>query len=158
MDRESWHAAVHGVAKSWTWLSNWTELEMWKRSISGCLMSRPQIKKNHHFELSSFSLQQQWTIPWSDRDEKGCIQQPANQLSGWTKKNSKALPKVKICTKKGHGQCLDVCCWSDPLQLSESQWNHYIWEVCSANWWDTPKIAMPEASIGQHGGPNSSPQ
>ena len=26
MDRESWHAAVHGVAKSWTWLSNWTEL------------------------------------------------------------------------------------------------------------------------------------
>ena len=25
-DREAWHAAVHGVAKSWTWLSNWTEL------------------------------------------------------------------------------------------------------------------------------------
>ena len=24
MDREDWHAAVHGVAKSWTWLSNWT--------------------------------------------------------------------------------------------------------------------------------------
>ena len=26
MDRESWHAAVHGVAKSWTWLSYWSEL------------------------------------------------------------------------------------------------------------------------------------
>ena len=25
MDSEAWHAAVHGVAKSWTWLSNWTE-------------------------------------------------------------------------------------------------------------------------------------
>ena len=24
MDREAWHAAVHGVAKSWTWLSDWT--------------------------------------------------------------------------------------------------------------------------------------
>ena len=23
-DREAWHAAIHGVAKSWTWLSNWT--------------------------------------------------------------------------------------------------------------------------------------
>ena len=26
MDREAWGAAVHGVAKSWTQLSNWTEL------------------------------------------------------------------------------------------------------------------------------------
>ena len=26
MDREAWGAAVHGVTKSWTWLSNWTEL------------------------------------------------------------------------------------------------------------------------------------
>ena len=26
MDREAWHAVIHGVAKSWTWLSNWTEL------------------------------------------------------------------------------------------------------------------------------------
>ena len=26
MDGEAWHAAVHGVAKSRTWLSNWTDL------------------------------------------------------------------------------------------------------------------------------------
>ena len=26
MDREAWRAATHGVAKSWTWLSDWTEL------------------------------------------------------------------------------------------------------------------------------------
>ena len=26
MDREAWHAAIHGVAKSWTRLSDWTEL------------------------------------------------------------------------------------------------------------------------------------
>ena len=31
MDREAWRAAVHGVAKSWTWLSDWTEL------LSSCL-------------------------------------------------------------------------------------------------------------------------
>ena len=26
MDREAWHAAIHGVAKSRTWLSDWTEM------------------------------------------------------------------------------------------------------------------------------------
>ena len=26
MDREAWHATIHGVAKSWTRLSDWTEL------------------------------------------------------------------------------------------------------------------------------------
>ena len=26
MDREAWHAVVHGIRKSWTWLSDWTEL------------------------------------------------------------------------------------------------------------------------------------
>ena len=29
VDREDWRAAVHGVAKSRTWLSNWTELSWW---------------------------------------------------------------------------------------------------------------------------------
>ena len=28
MDREAWRAAIHGVAKSWTWLSNWTKLKV----------------------------------------------------------------------------------------------------------------------------------
>ena len=26
MDREAWRAEIHGVAKSWTWVSDWTEL------------------------------------------------------------------------------------------------------------------------------------
>ena len=33
MDREAWHAAVHEVAKSRTWLSNWTELNFGLLSV-----------------------------------------------------------------------------------------------------------------------------
>ena len=35
MDSEAWHAAVHGVAKSQTWLSDWTELNWTWNSIAG---------------------------------------------------------------------------------------------------------------------------
>ena len=43
MDREAWRAATHGVAKSQTWLSDWTELN-WQPfnfsffSINGCVI------------------------------------------------------------------------------------------------------------------------
>ena len=29
IDREAWHVAAHGVTKSRTWLSDWTELSCW---------------------------------------------------------------------------------------------------------------------------------
>ena len=36
LEREAWHVAVHGVAKSWTQLNDWTELmatcKKWKRA------------------------------------------------------------------------------------------------------------------------------
>ena len=40
IDREAWRAAVHGVAKSWTRLSNWTELNWSYISISTHRWSR----------------------------------------------------------------------------------------------------------------------
>ena len=36
MDREAWHAEIHGVAKSWTWLSDWTELNWWSNTHVAC--------------------------------------------------------------------------------------------------------------------------
>ena len=41
MDREAWHPVIHGVAKSQTWLSNWTEMN-WTEPVlkkCGCMSS-----------------------------------------------------------------------------------------------------------------------
>ena len=39
MDREAWRAVVHGVTKSWTWLSDWTELNIENEGVSCLVMS-----------------------------------------------------------------------------------------------------------------------
>ena len=42
MDREAWRGAIHGIAKSWTWLSNWTEVN-WTEEFPG----GPVVKTQH---------------------------------------------------------------------------------------------------------------
>ena len=59
MDRKAWCAVVHGVIKSWTWLSDWTELE--SRSSGAGLASgtvRSRCSKNvlqYHLPSSLYS-------------------------------------------------------------------------------------------------------
>ena len=48
MDREAWRAAVHGVAKSWTWLSDWTEL---KRKYCPYSQFLTLLKTNHFYSI-----------------------------------------------------------------------------------------------------------
>ena len=43
MDREAWHAAIHGVTKSRTQLSDWTELN-WKEISPGISLERMMLK------------------------------------------------------------------------------------------------------------------
>ena len=43
MDGEAWHAAVHGVAKSWTRLSDWTELLSLKIPFYPCASFSPLV-------------------------------------------------------------------------------------------------------------------
>ena len=40
MDREAWHAAIHGVAKNQTWLSDWTELNTFFKLLLVVLLSQ----------------------------------------------------------------------------------------------------------------------
>ena len=49
MDRKAWRASVHGVTKSWTWLSDWTELT-WV-GVSHFKNSFLQSYKNRKMEM-----------------------------------------------------------------------------------------------------------
>ena len=117
-------------------------------------------KKNCRFEVSSFLIlcnNKPFWITFQYVMKSGFYMTTSNnQLIAGPRRSSKALPKVKLAPKKGHGHYLVVHCWSDVLQLFESQWNHYIWEVCSPSRWDVPQTAMPTAGIGQQKGTNSS--
>ena len=73
MDREAWRAVIHGVAKSQTWLSNWTEL-------------RQHIKKQRHYfafkgpssQSYGFSSMESWTIKKAE-----CQKNEAFELWCW---------------------------------------------------------------------------
>ena len=71
------------------------------------------------------------------------------QLSDWTKKKLQSTYQSQTCTQKSSCSLLGglLPIWS--TKLSEFRGDHYIWEVCSANQWNAPKIPVLAASIGQ---------
>ena len=107
-------------------------------------------QKNHHFGVSSLILHN--SEPFLGLR---CVTKRISYDNQWwaaqwlDKETLKHFPKPNLHQKKSHGHFLVVCCQSDPLQLSESQQNHYTWEACSANRWDALKTAMPAAGTGQ---------
>ena len=57
MDREAWHVAVHGVAKSGTWLRDWTEIDP---------QPRQRIKKQRHSFANKGPYSQSYGFSSSD--------------------------------------------------------------------------------------------
>ena len=60
MDRDAWRAAIHGVAKSWTRLSDWTEL----KHLINVLLDRSKSGRNLSWNTLYLQIVQWYTIGW----------------------------------------------------------------------------------------------
>ena len=84
MDREAWHAAVHGVTKSWTRLSNYTELNQFMTSPSS----------------NSFPLFLQEIRKSSERTEAQTQSAPAGGQPWPCERLSWQSPDVSVCSSR----------------------------------------------------------
>ena len=63
-DREAWHAAVHGVAKSWTQLSDWTEPQ--QDNQEGKIND---IINPHTLQCAMHKMENNYSVSFSHRSE-----------------------------------------------------------------------------------------
>ena len=72
MYSETWHATIHGVAKSRTRLSDWTELNVWLKWW---------CKHDNKWELAPLLWgQKNWHCPWQSGEYVLCLTGPCIQL------------------------------------------------------------------------------
>ena len=110
----------------------------------------PHIKKTIIFEgLSSLILHNNepflyWIVMC---DEKRIVYN--DQLSDWTKK-LQSTSQSQSCTKKRSWSLFSGLL---PIWSTTTFWCQRNHDICSANWWEVRKTAMPAASTGHRKGP-----
>ena len=72
MDREAWRAAIHGVAKIWTWLSDWSDLIWILSKVTQYYTSRVQERKEREQRLRGSGPKHQNTFEWAPGSTATC--------------------------------------------------------------------------------------
>ena len=104
MDREACRVAVHGVTKSWTWLSHWTELNLAAECILLAITRSKQLLSSYY--LSGVVMLYRDTKSDSREAWRAAIHGVAKsqtRLSDWTELN---LTELKGCSKDYNEEAL----------------------------------------------------
>jgi len=157
VDREAWHAAVHGVAKSRTWLSDWTELN-WTMVLEKTLGSSLDCKESKSVNpkgnqswifIGRSDAEAEASILWPPdaknwligkdpdvgkhwgQEEKGMT---ADEMVGWCYQLNRH--EFEQAPGKGKGQGSQVCC---------SPWGHKELDtIC--DWTATTSNLLPNTN------------
>ena len=131
MDREAWRAVVHGVPKSWTWLSGWTEL----MRPDAMILIFWMLSFKPTFSLSSFTFITKITLPspTPDLQYTQCI--PPLQCSEFS------LGLYHI------GMIDFPFDWSQSLFPPHVNWYQISKSHPKLNWWYDSEPLLPKHSI-----------
>ena len=115
IDREAWPAAVHGVAKSQTQLSNWTELNWTERNWKELKKITDKRKpfSSPHFFLKTEDKTRLWKMP-----------SLYQELTHW--KRPWGLERLKAGEGDNRG-------WDDWM-ASPTRWT-WVWVSSGSRWW-----------------------
>ena len=120
-DREAWRAAVHGVSKSWTWLSDWTGRQMGNR----LLCALPVIFSLSHFRNS---LQRNLLVspcPLNAR-HVSAIQRRQLLFLPFMSQSKYNLLAILMDPMVRHPFFLDRCSEQNILREMHTQWEIYL--------------------------------
>ena len=116
MDREAWPAAVHGVTKSWTWLSDWTET---LHCLGECVASVPLLWIRNAKQTQNCTGMNQTSWDYTKSIHKHTSQGP------WATPNHICCYNFPIAEKhcSHHSPVTHSCC-DQPTSMSKCQVPH----------------------------------
>ena len=94
MDREAWRAAIHGVAKSQTRLSDWTELN-WTQKIN----RKQKIEPNKNFRLEKLNTWNKKFTGWDPQHKERVNLNWLRQFIHSKEQKWKRIEKINMLTE-----------------------------------------------------------
>ena len=172
MDREAWHAAVHGITKSQTWLSDWTELKALTirppcnsysvTSATFIILPFLQMRKLRHEEGTRPPMSPQPVSRPRPVFSLCCDYISRHRCGGWTSSCCISLDVrggVRAFAHVGTGpvpQLLPRKCWPPRSLGAVNKSVHYNWPHAQqgAEHWPVLSLLIMTTLLPLHGGAN----
>ena len=136
-DSEAWRAAIHGVSKSWTRLSNWTELDWRKRTRNGFL----DIKPFCDWSLTTMLALQQFSV--INNLKRGDVQTREKQS-----RNNRAVLGQEYAPRNMHNNTSLNCAGFKAPHPDGQHQNQIDYILCNQRWRSSIQSAKTRPGAG----------